>query len=310
MIKNGLGMAVNFFCNDSSSSSSRLLIEVTRNALLFLRYHPDVAETLLVDGSANPTTQLKEFCASIGAKYLHTGESLSIVEGYNVGWKNLPYEYVGLMANDVIPHPSETINRLLNMLQKPDVGCVFPYVGTPWSYPPEIQRPGFFGRSNVTCEPSSMALNLVLFKREILELIGGLDDRFFGAYQEPYILLRVRERGYRAVLVGETYAFHYGSLTIMSYQESVVSGPAAVIATIESEREIWRQHYPAYWSDRAFLGIKFWKWPLATTRVMTALWLACAYLTAGKFQDKCIRITQFLEPYLTKYPCKARIKPR
>ncbi len=64
-----------------------------------------------------------------------------------------------------------------------------------------------------TCEPSTMTLNLNIFKRSILEQIGGLDENYIYGYAEPILLIKLRTLGYRVVMVGNSRVFHYDTLT-------------------------------------------------------------------------------------------------
>ena len=143
-------------------------------------------------------------------RYIHAGRELGLAESYNIGWRATSSPYVCLMANDILPFPLETVDRLLEVIQAPDVGCVFPYL-TDGLY---TQHTGFSDfRSRFTCEPASMTLNLNMFRRSVLEAVGGVDERFAVGYYDPLLLMGVRRQGYRAVLVGGTKAIHFDQLT-------------------------------------------------------------------------------------------------
>ncbi|HVR28547.1 MAG TPA: glycosyltransferase, partial [Thermoanaerobaculia bacterium] len=198
-----LDMVVNFFCRSSADAATReLLAAATEVSLRLLRRNPAVRTTLLVDGSASPCREMAERCQALGVEHLHGGRELGFAEAYNLGWRSLDGELVGLMANDVLPLPLESVQVLLEWVRQPDVGCVFPYLISNRAAWDETQRPSFLHRGRISCEPASMTVNLNLFKREVLERIGGLDPNYLVGFESPILLIKIRTLGYRAVMVG------------------------------------------------------------------------------------------------------------
>jgi hypothetical protein len=168
-----LGMVVNYFTNYSDEQTRQILVTSTALSLRLLRVSPRINTILLVDGSETPDPDMKEACRTIGVDYYHHGRRISYVDAYNLGWGQLDEPFVGLMANDIIPHPITSIDLLADWAARPEVGCSFPYLTTFGSSVLETQRQGFWTRGRITCEPSTMTLNLNIFKRSVLEQIGG-----------------------------------------------------------------------------------------------------------------------------------------
>lgn len=174
----------------------------------------------IADGSPKPDRQIESGCLSLGIQYLHSGKELSIPEAYNLGWRSLSEPYIGLMANDILPYDSSTITNLVDFLQRPDTGCVFPYLSEgDW----KGQDSRFINAFEKTFEPSFVLLNFICFKRSVLEKIGGVDEGYKGGYYDPILLIKIRQNGYRVVLVGSTKMVHLGKLTKKMSESSIES---------------------------------------------------------------------------------------
>ncbi|MDX1642958.1 MAG: hypothetical protein R3244_01230, partial [Thermoanaerobaculia bacterium] len=152
-----LDIVVNFYCGAASDRSTRELLACsTEVSLRLLRRNPVVRQTVLVDGSASPCREMEAVCERLEVGYLHDGRELNFVEGYNLGWRSVDGEFVGLMANDIVPMPIESMETLLEWVAKPDVGGVFPYMISNRAAWDETQRPTFVHRGRLSCEPASM----------------------------------------------------------------------------------------------------------------------------------------------------------
>jgi GT2 family glycosyltransferase len=275
-----------------------MLVATTGLSLRLLAMNPAVGPIVLVDGSCEPDPTMRDVCSELGVTYHHEGRELSYVRAYNVGWQGLDEPYIGLMANDIIPHPLETLTLLLDWIERPDVGCTFPYLVTNRTAGgDEVQRVGFAGRGSISCEPTSMTLNLNVFKRSVLEEIGGLDESYLFGFAEPILLIKIRKLGYRAVMVGGTRAFHYDQLT-KELGESTLR-----LEQHREDAERWSREYPDYASSKGLADTACWRWPLATTTLTKVLWRLCGSLPW--FAREHVRSTLlWLEPRLTRYPAR------
>jgi len=210
----------------------------------------------------------------------------------------LPYTYIGLMANDIIPHPQDTIDKLLDWVKKPEVGCTFPYMNSNRHQWDEVQRPGFTDRGTLTCEPTTMTLNLNLFKRTVLEAIGGLDENYTGGYQEPILIVKIRSLGYRVILVGSTTVFHFDRLTKSLGQSHIFD------KNLSLDRDRWFQEYKSFASSRGLANIRTWAKPFATSIPLQIFWwIICAvpyYPVRRRLIESLLRI----ERWLCRYPSK------
>ena len=295
--RKSLGMVVNYFHNGASEDRRKLLVATTCLSLRLLKMTPCVGTVVLADGSREPDCEMRDFCLGNGIQYQHFGKQVGYAEAYNLGWRSLDEPYIGLMANDIIPHPIETMEILLEWIAKPDIGCVAPYFHTARVPRDETQRMGYWNRSQQTCEPASITLNLNLFKRSVLEDIGGIEDRYLFGYAEPIFILKIRTSGYRVVLVGGTQCYHYGELT----KSLGVSDLKKELYAIDARR--WREEYAPYASRRGIAGIKLWKWPFAVTLPSKALWWMSS-CTPWVLRSRLLKLVMWLEPFLTRYPTR------
>jgi len=296
-----LGMIVNYYSSKPVGRARDLLVDSTSLSLRLLKRSAVVGGVLLADGSEAPDAGLSARCHEIGVEYLHAGRRMSYVEAYNLGWRLMAenYEFVGLMANDVLPHPATTIDRLVEFLHREkDVGCAFPYLLTANDHANETQRSGFFGRKRITCEPASMTLNLNLFRRDVLAAICGLDETYLYGFAEPILIIKIRNLGYRVVLVGDTQAYHYDRLTKM------IGASDLTREMYKADIERWFGQYPRYASKRGFAKLDFSKWPFATTRRARWIWRLCYGIPLGINRRRAMRWAMWMEPWITRFPAR------
>lgn len=291
-----LGMAVNHYWNSPDEAGRAVTVTATELGLRLLRGSPVVGSITLVDGSPQPDARLARVCEDVGATYVHTGREIGLADGYNIGWQSLPEPYVGLMANDVIPCPLPSIERLLETVQQPGVGLAFPYL-TQCDYEPQLARLDVFGRRTmVTCEPASMTLNLCVLPRDVLERVGGIDNTYATGFYDPILVMKVRELGYRAVQVGGTWVVHLDRLTKQL-------GGSTLTSTVHAgDRDQFFREYPQLRAEHGIWGIRFWKWPMATTRRSSLLWWMSQRLPSPRARHLAERAAIFLEPLATRFP--------
>jgi GT2 family glycosyltransferase len=291
-------VVVNFYCASPSDDATReLLAASTEVSLRLLQRNPAVRSVLVVDGSAAPGSEIQAVSARLGVRYLHGGRELNFVEAYNLGWRSLDGEYVALMANDILPLPLDSMRILLDWVSKPDVGCAVPYMISNRAAWDETQRPSFVHRGRLSCEPASMTVNLNLFKRSVLEQIGGLDPNYHTGFESPILLIKIRRLGYRVVMVGDTRIMHIDSLT------KVLGASAISKGLYERDRARFLQEYPRLASASGIANLDFSRWPFATTFASRCVWWAVYHLPR-RLRRPASEIVMWLEPWLCRYPAR------
>jgi hypothetical protein len=294
-LMNKIGMVVNYYWNSTSEPGRQLVTLTTQTALTMLKLNPIVGSVVLVDGSPRSDPKIRNLCLGLSVNYLHAGRELSLPEGYNVGWQSLSEDYVGLMANDILPHPPDTMRRLLYWIRRPGVGCVFPYLTSGSNY---TQRFGFFRRGDQTSEPASMTLNLNVFRRSVLEEVGGVDEGYRVGYYDPILLIKIRRLGFRVILVGKAHAIHCDKLT------KKLGGSTLGRESYRKDTLRWASEYPKYFADDGIGHLNFWPWPCATTLPAMMLWWFSHKFPFKRWRYRLFRLSMWLEPYLTKYPAR------
>ncbi len=293
-----VGVVVNYYCKDGELDSRYVLLDCTKLGLRFLSFSEDVSTILLVDGSREADPVLQKSCEELSVKYLHCGKELSYVESYNIGWRTLNEDIIALMANDILPFPIESIGVLRDFLMKPGIGCVFPYLSSTRQFNDEVQQRGFINRGSITCEPSSMTLNLNLFKKQVLEEIDGLDENYLFGFQEPILLSKIRNLGWKAVLVGNTHAFHCEELT------KILGASSLTYEHYKDDIERWFNEFTDYASQRGVSNIALSKTPFSRSLIVKQLWRLSESLPFKKIREFISTYLVWIEPWITRYPCK------
>lgn len=279
-----VGFVVNYYWKPeyplTVRSSAILALQSLKNCTL-------IDKIVLVDGSKISDTDIKNFCESNGIIYLHAGKELKFAEGFNIGWKHLNSYYIGLMASDVYPFP-DAINTLLEALSPPDVGTVAPYLDF-CDYSGQVFA---FVRNPITCEPSSISLNLNIFKKTVLESIDGIDEKYTGGYNDLVMMMKIREKGHRVLLVGNTRVTHVGRLTVANGTQFTKK-----IDDIQFSKD-----FSQFRTKHGKWNIKHWEWPFATTATSMVLWWLAQNTPFSKGRKFLEWLTIWLEPEITKYP--------
>jgi GT2 family glycosyltransferase len=291
---------VSHYWNSPDESGRAVMQAATELSLRMLRRSPVVGSIHLVDGSPAADERLRSVCEEIGARYIHAGRELGLAEGYNTGWRALPEPYVGLMANDIVPLPLDSLEKLLDAARQPEVGVAFPYL-TMCDYPPQVTRLSALGRRTmVTCEPASMTLNLNIFPRDVLEQVGGVDESYLTGYYDPILVMRIRELGYRAVQVGDAWVVHLDRLTKM------MGGSTLTPRVHKDDTARFFSQYPRLRTAHGIWGIAFWRWPIATTRRAALVWWLSQNLSHPRARKAVEDFMVVSEPLLTRYPVRRR----
>jgi GT2 family glycosyltransferase len=281
-----LGIVVNYFRRNDHPA---LIRDFTLLSLKFLRNDDDKSSILLVDGSSFADTDLSAACTSLNVNYLHMGKEIGFAEALNLGWNLLKEDNICFMANDILV-PSGTLRVLQDQLKISDVGCVFPYLSY-CDYPGQTY--GFVSKP-ITCEPSVMTINLNIFKRYVLEKAMGVDENYSGSYNDLILLMKIRELGFRVILVGDTSVFHLGKMTIA--QGSTYAK--------DKDQIRFREEYRSYATSHGMWQVKHWKWPLATTPLVSLLWWISQNSMSTRFRNWSQSFIMKIEPELTRYPAR------
>jgi GT2 family glycosyltransferase len=181
----------------------------------------------------------------------------------NLGVRAVGGPYVLLLNNDVEVIESEWLQAMLEQAQRPSIGCV----GARLLFPDgTVQHSGVVlgrgdlpthvfhaadgdaaGRGNrlrTVANYSAVTGACLLVRRDVFDLVGGLDERFAVDFNDIDFCLRVREAGFQNILVPQAELVHH---------ESVSRGDpcANPESRLRHEREIalFRERWPNYMAD-------------------------------------------------------------
>lgn len=190
------------------------------------------------------TDGTKEFIDEMQRQYsdkiisLHSEKNIGFSGGNNIALKqiqnNPEFSHVLLLNNDVLVPPRFLENLLKTFSSDKYCGMVVPvsnYAGNRQGIKNIQVRPESFDEFSCKWEFArnnynkswqiGMAIGLcMLMKREVLDKVGLLDDRFFCAWEDNDFSLRVINEGYKIHVAQSAFLYHFGSKSIKSIPQS------------------------------------------------------------------------------------------
>lgn len=143
-------------------------------------------------------------------------ENLGWCQGLNVGFKHLsPDSQYVLWSNNDILFEQGWLEKMLEGF-KPGIGAV----GPTSNYVAGRQHVIYNHGHKFELAPVLIGFCL-MFRREVIDLVGDVDNRFFpgGAEEYDYILRMKKELGFSCGIVREAYIHHFGSKSLMDMEE-------------------------------------------------------------------------------------------
>ncbi|SEC70790.1 bifunctional glycosyltransferase family 2 protein/class I SAM-dependent methyltransferase [Paenibacillus sp. GP183] len=180
-------------------------------------------ELIIVDnGSTDGTVEwLQE---QLDLHVIYNEENLGFPKGCNQGMAAATGDYMLLLNNDTIVTVN-WLDQLLNCLRSDErIGAVGPVtnaaayhtaISVPYRTLEELgQFAGEYNKADPTKWEERIKLigYCILMKREVIEKVGWLDERFSpGNYEDEDYCLRIRLAGYKLMLCKDTFIQHFGS---------------------------------------------------------------------------------------------------
>lgn len=225
-------------------------------------------EIIVVD---NGSTDGSVACARAhGATVLELGANYGFARAVNEGWKRARSQWVLVLNNDVWLE-SGFLNRLADAAERQ--GCWFaaPCLinsqrrdvldgafdllsrgGTAWRAGHGEPREGIWLEPRRIFFPP---LTAALLRRELLEKVGSLDERFGSYLEDVDFGLRCALQGLHGVYVPDAVAQHAGSATLGAWSKEMVR----LIA--RNQVLLVAKHYPRGWVSR-------YGWPVAVAQLL------------------------------------------
>ena len=188
-------------------------------------------ELILVDNGSTDGTQafLKAYSKKHTACTIILNESnRGFAGGNNQGIAAAKGDYILLLNNDVIV-TSDWLKRLIAHIESDsNIGMAGP-VSNSVSGPQQVEHVTYgqninkmqqfarnYSKYNVgrTQEILRLVGFCLLIKRQVLDIIGGLDENYGnGNYEDDDLCLRSRIAGFRNIIARDVFIYHYGSIT-------------------------------------------------------------------------------------------------
>jgi GT2 family glycosyltransferase/Flp pilus assembly protein TadD len=219
-------------------STSVSIVILTWNQLSFTkeclasieRHTPEPHEIILVDnGSSDGTVAWLREIVGTRENYslVENSENLGFSKGCNQGIKAANGSYILLLNNDTIVTPGWLSGLLECLHSSPDVGIVGPMTNSisgiqmapVVGYADITGLDGYAREFRDTYRGRRIPLRRIvgfcmLFRRELVDRIGFLDERFgSGNFEDDDYCLRAALEGYRNLVAGDVFIHHHGSAT-------------------------------------------------------------------------------------------------
>jgi len=162
-------------------------------------------------------------------KYLRMDHNIGFGPAVNIGLQHSKGEFIVILNNDTLVAPDWLNNLLAIMKADPTIGIVSPatnYVGEgpqideqAQNLPPDPVAIAQYakriaGRTETFYEPNRLVFFCVLLRRELVDLIGYLDEGYEkGNFEDDDYCLRARMAGYRLAIARNAFVYHHGTAT-------------------------------------------------------------------------------------------------
>ncbi len=224
------------------------VIRDTLESLISLNYPRDSYELIVVDNNSKDKSKeiIREFTQNYkNAKAIFLKQNLGFAKGNNIGIKKARGEYVALLNNDCIVDKN-WLKELVATAEKDKkifaVNSKIILYGTN-----QIQNAGImvfqdgygrdigalvrfhqqfyekdYGQYNNEKEIYAACGAAVLYRRDILNKIGYLDENFFMYYEDVEISERARLNGYKIMYSPKAIVYHHHALSSKEWSASFI----------------------------------------------------------------------------------------
>lgn len=208
-------------------------LSLLRDCIASIRRHTSVPyEIIVVDNGSKDGSV--PFCARERVKLV----SLPINRGFpaacNLGLNIAVGDTLMLLNNDTMAAQNWLDNLLRSLYSSEDIGMVGPITNYA-SGKQQIREP-FTNISDMAAKYNNPDPNkwqetarlvgiCMLFKREMMDKIGLMDERFApGHFEDDDYCYRARLAGYRLLIAGDAFIFHHGSVSFQKEGQEAVKG--------------------------------------------------------------------------------------
>lgn len=187
-----------------------------------IKYLPDDVEIIIVDNNSENKPKLSK------AKIILKDKNLGFAKAVNIGLKNSSGEFI-LLLNPDTKITSNDINKLINFYKgHDDCGIVAPkligknnivqksvrkfptVIGAFKEY--ILKQKGeydfYLPAGKQVCQVDVVVGACMLIKKDLLEKIGGLSEKYFLYYEDIDLCKRVKQKGFNVYFFPESIIYH------------------------------------------------------------------------------------------------------
>ncbi|OXM83488.1 glycosyltransferase family 2 protein [Paenibacillus rigui] len=187
-------------------------------------------EVIVVDNGSKDGSV--EYCLDHKLKLVSVPFNRGFPMACNLGLRVAGGDALLLLNNDTLMTPRGLENMLRCLYSSEDIGIVGPMTNYA-SGKQQLEEP-FTSVEDMAArinQPNSAKWRQVerivglcfLFRRELLDRIGLLDERFSpGHFEDDDYCYRARQAGYRLMIAGDSFIYHHGSASFQKENEQAV----------------------------------------------------------------------------------------
>ncbi|MCY9668244.1 glycosyltransferase family 2 protein [Paenibacillus alginolyticus] len=208
-------------------------LPLLKECVASIRSHTSVPfEIIVVDNGSQDGTL--EYCYRERLKLVSIPVNRGFPAACNFGLRIATGNALMLLNNDTIVTPNWLDNLMRCLYSSEDIGMVGPVTNYA-SGKQQIQEP-FTNIADMAAKYNNVDTSLwqeterlvgicLLFKREMLDKVGLMDERFSpGHFEDDDLCYRARLAGYRLLITGDCFIFHHGSASFSKKSQEAVQG--------------------------------------------------------------------------------------
>lgn len=192
------------------------------------KYTEEPYEIIVIDNGSTDGTS--DVCIAEQIPFISVPQNMGFPAACNLGLSMASGDALLLLNNDVLVTPHWLTNMLDCLYSNEDIGIVGPLTNyasgkqqIQVSYTDLYEMAEKFNQKNPSkWQQTDRIIGLCfLFKRNLLDQIGSLDEWFSpGHYEDDDYCYRARIAGYRLMIAGDVFIHHHGSRSFERQQPS------------------------------------------------------------------------------------------
>ncbi len=208
--------------------------EYTKQTIESIEAFTDFSYEIIIIDNASTDNTIENLKKYENVKVISNNKNLGFPIAVNQGIKEAKGDYILILNNDVVV-TNGWLSKMVEVANlKENIGIVGPISNSVSGL--QIDKDAKYStmddmhiyakqisvkNKNQTIEFPRLAFLCTLIKREVIEKIGGLDERFSpGNFEDDDFCLRSQLAGYKSVIARDVFIHHYGSVSFKANGEN------------------------------------------------------------------------------------------